>query len=92
MVALGRGREQATLRETVEALAEPTGGRALFAEKPSELGETFTALLDELTHQYLLGYESTNVAKDGAWRKLEIDLPGTSYRVRARQGYFAPAK
>ena len=39
MVALGRGREQATLRETLEALAEPSGGRALFAEKPDELGE-----------------------------------------------------
>ncbi len=39
MVALGRGREQATLRETLEALAEPSGGRALFAEKPEELGE-----------------------------------------------------
>ncbi len=38
MVALGRGREQATLRETLEALAEPSGGRALFAEKPEDLG------------------------------------------------------
>ena len=92
MVALGRGREQADLRETVAALAEPTGGRALFAEKPSELGETFTELLNELTHQYLIGYESTNPAKDGAWRKLEVEVPGTPYRVRARQGYFAPDK
>jgi Ca-activated chloride channel homolog len=92
MVALGRGRQEANLRETLDALAEPTGGRALFAEKPSELGDAFAELLNELTNQYLLGFESTNAAKDGLWRKLEVDVPGTPYRVRARQGYFAPAK
>jgi Ca-activated chloride channel family protein len=92
MVALGRGREQADLRETVQALSEPTGGRGLFADTPADLDKAFTELLDELTHQYLIGFESTNKAKDGAWRKLEVEVPGTSYRVRARQGYFAPDK
>jgi VWFA-related protein len=92
MVALGRGRQQANLRKTVQALAEPTGGRALFADKPSALGDTFAELVTELTHQYLIGYESTNQARDGGWRKLAVDLPGTNYHVRARQGYFAPAK
>lgn len=89
-VALGRGREQASLRETLEALAEPTGGRVIVAERPSELGVAFSELLDELTHQYLLGYESTNPKRDGGWRKLEVEIPGTNHRVRARQGYFAP--
>lgn len=92
MVALGRGREQAKLREIVEALAEPTGGRALFAEKPSELGEMFGKILNELKNQYLIGYESTNKVRDGGWRKLVVEVPDTRYRVRARQGYFAPAK
>lgn len=90
MVALGRGREQKNLRETLEALSEPSGGRALFADRPSDLGETFAELLDELTNQYLVGYESTNPKKDGAWRKLEVEVPGTRHRVRARQGYFGP--
>lgn len=89
-VALGRGREQASLRETLEALAEPTGGRVIAAERPSALGAAFGELLEELTHQYLVGYESTNAKQDGAWRKLEVDIPGTNHRVRARQGYFAP--
>lgn len=90
MVALGRGREVADLREIVQALAEPTGGRGLFADSPADLDDAFAELLNELTHQYLIGYESTNAAKDGAWRKLEVEVPGTNYRVRARQGYFAP--
>lgn len=88
-VALGRGREQASLRETLEALAEPTGGRVIVAERPSELGAAFGELLNELTHQYLVGYESTNAKRDGAWRKLEVHIPGTNHRVRAREGYFA---
>jgi Ca-activated chloride channel family protein len=92
MVALGRGREQATLRETLEALAEPSGGRALFADKSEDLGNAFAELLNELTHQYLIGFESANTLQDGAWRKLEVDLPGTNHKVRARQGYFASSK
>jgi Ca-activated chloride channel family protein len=90
MVALGRGKEIADLRETIQALAEPTGGRALFADNPSDLDAAFAELLDELTHQYLIGYESTNVARDGAWRKLEVEVPGTTHRIRARQGYYGP--
>jgi Ca-activated chloride channel homolog len=92
MVGLGRGRQDSNLRETLEALTEPTGGRALFADRPSDLGKTFADVLNELTHQYLIGYESTNPARDGAWRTIELDLPDTRYRVRARQGYFAPDK
>ena len=90
MVALGRGREAKVLRETLEALAEPSGGRVLFAHRPADLGDTFAKLLDELTHQYLLGYESTSTTKDGAWRRLEVEVPGLRHRVRARQGYFGP--
>jgi VWFA-related protein len=91
-VALGRGREQANLRETLEALAEPSGGRALFAERPAELPKVFAELRTELAHQYLIGYESTNAKPDGSWRRLSVELPGTNYRVRSRQGYFAPSQ
>ncbi len=89
-VGLGRGREIKALRETLESLADPSGGRALFADRPADLGDTFAQLLDELTHQYLIGYESTNAKIDGAWRRLEVEVPGTRHRVRARQGYFGP--
>jgi hypothetical protein len=40
--------------------------------------------------EIVVGYESTNLKNDGAWRRLEVTLPGTDHRVRARQGYFAP--
>jgi Ca-activated chloride channel family protein len=91
-VGLGRGREQANLRETLEALAEPSGGRALFAERPAELDKVFAELRTELAHQYLVGYESTNAKLDGSWRKLSVEIPGRNFRVRSRQGYFAPSQ
>jgi len=46
--------------------------------------------------QYTLGYLSTNPARDGRWRRLEIKVTraGASrardIRVMVRKGYFAP--
>jgi Ca-activated chloride channel family protein len=92
MVGLGEGRERQKLKETLESLAAPSGGRALFAERPSDLARAFGELVEELKHQYVLGFESTNSKRDGAWRQLSLELPNTTHRVRARQGYFGPSR
>jgi Ca-activated chloride channel family protein len=92
MVGLGQGREDAKLKQTLESIAEPSGGRALFAERSSDLARAFGEVVEELKHQYLLGYESTNSKRDGTWRKLTVEVPNTNHRVRARQGYYAPSK
>jgi VWFA-related protein len=92
MVGLGAGLAQKRLKETLESLADPSGGRALFAERPSDLAKAFGEVVEELKHQYLLGYESTNARRDGAWRRLSVELPNTNHRVRARQGYFGPSR
>ena len=90
MVALGRGVKEAQLRTGIDRLVDLSGGRALFVEKSDQLDEPFAAILDELSHQYILGYESKNVKRDGAWREVKLEIPGTNYSVRARQGYRAP--
>ena len=90
MVGLGRGREQKELRQTLESLAEPSGGRAIFAERPADLKRAFGDILQELTHQYVLGFAPASARRDGAWRTLTVDLPGLQHKVRAREGYFAP--
>lgn len=89
-VALGRARELKELRDTLMSLTDTSGGQTIFAERPEELGRAFGEVLESLKHQYLIGYESTNPKKDGSWRRLSVDVPGGRYRVRARQGYFAP--
>ena len=90
MVALGRGVKEAQLKTGIERLVDLSGGRALFVERSDQLDEPFAEILDELSHQYVVGYESTNAKRNGSWREVKVEVPGTSYSVRARQGYRAP--
>ena len=92
MVALGSGVQRAHLKSGIEKLVDLSGGRALFVERSDRLDGPFAEILEELANQYLIGYQSTNTKRDGAWREIELELPKHSYSVRARQGYRAPEK
>jgi Ca-activated chloride channel family protein len=92
MVALGRGARNPALKSSIERLVDVSGGRALFVEQAEQLDEPFAEILDELSNQYLIGYESNNTKRDGSWREIKLELPHHGYSVRARQGYNAPAK
>ena len=86
-VGLGRGASIATLKEKLEALAEVSGGRALFAERTSNLSEAFADVVESLTSQYTIGFEP---ARDGRLHRIEIRLAKGGFRIRARQSYTAP--
>jgi VWFA-related protein len=88
MIAQGRGVSQEYLRKIMTRLTATTGGRAIFTESIDELHTAFAELLDELSHQYLLGYQPTNTKRDDAWRAITVKVQGYS-DVRARQGYRA---
>jgi Ca-activated chloride channel family protein len=90
MIGLGRGVEVAALKTIMQRLVEPTGGRALLTDNIDQLHNAFSELLEELSNQYLLGYESTNTKRDDTFRKISVRVDGQS-RVRARQGYRAVA-
>jgi len=90
MIGQGRGVTMDSLKRIMERLSVPTGGRALFTDSVDELHVAFADLLDELSNQYLLGYQSTNSKRDDAWRKIKVDVDG-HHDVRARQGYRALA-
>jgi len=91
MIGQGRGVEVEALKQVMTRLTEPTGGRALFTESVNELHAAFDDLLDELSHQYLLGYEPTNAARDGQFRKIAVHVDGYP-QIRARQGYRPSAR
>lgn len=91
IVAEGRGLKMEALKKTMSRLAGATGGRLVAAEKVEDLNEAFTTLLDELSHQYLLGYTSTNPNHDGTLRRLRVEVDGR-HQVRAREAYRAPEK
>jgi VWFA-related protein len=90
MIGQGRGVTMEPLRRVMERLSTPTGGRALFTENVDELHTAFADLLDELSNQYLLGYQSTNSKRDDQWRRIKVSVEGHG-DVRARQGYRALA-
>jgi Ca-activated chloride channel family protein len=92
MIGQGRGVTMEPLKKIMNRLSTPTGGRALFTDSIDELRGAFADLLDELSNQYLLGYASTNTARDDAWRRIRVDVDG-HHDIRARQGYRAtPSK
>jgi len=88
MIGQGRGVTMDALKKVMERLANPTGGRALFTDSIDELHDSFADLLDELSNQYLLGYEPINTKHDDVWRKIKVEVDG-HHEVRARQGYRA---
>ena len=60
-----------------------------------DLDAMYGKIAGEVQAQYVLGYVSTNTARNGEWRKVEIRVKapqGQRIQVRTRQGYFAPAR
>jgi Ca-activated chloride channel family protein len=48
----------------------------------------------ELKSQYLIGYKSTNLSRDGKWRpvRVKVNPPrNMKLNVRAKTGYYAPS-
>ena len=88
MIAQGRGISQDYLKKTMQRLTVPTGGRLFTTDSVDQLQDAFEQLLDELSHQYLLGYQPSNPARDDTWREIKVQVDGHA-NVRARQGYRA---
>ena len=92
MIAQGRGISQDYLKKTMQRLTVPTGGRTFTTDSVDQLHGAFAELLDELSNQYLLGYQPSNTTRDDTWREIKVLVDGRP-NVRARQGYrAAPVK
>lgn len=77
-------------------LAEGTGGRSLSSRTNTyELGNICSQIVKEVKNQYLLGYRSTNQAKDGKWRNIAVKLTTPNgigkLNTRPKKGYYAPS-
>ncbi len=76
--------------QALRKLAYETGGRVLYPTNFGQLGNVYAEVDDELRNQYTLGYISTNTAKDGTYRKIEVAVAEPGASVSARPGYYAP--
>ena len=78
-------------QETLGTLAADTGGTAFL--DTNDFGPAFIQVQRDMSAYYLIGYSSTNAAKDGKFRRINVRLRDTSsgHRIEARSGYYAEA-
>jgi Ca-activated chloride channel family protein len=81
-------------RGALKDLAQRTGGRAFFPDKKFDLNAAFDEIERELRTQYLIAYSSTNKKRDGAYRKITIEVVNPELKkekleIRHRPGYYA---
>ena len=71
-------------------LAKETGG--FMIDNTNDLGKGVAQMQVDRTTYYLLGYQPTNVAMDGKFRKVSVKVKRGKYTVRARPGYVAASR
>jgi len=76
--------------KTLENLARETGGKVFFPFKVEELDGAFQQINQELRSQYSIGYISTNLQRDGRFRKIEVKVPDRGLKLNYRKGYYGP--
>ena len=74
----------------MRTLAQETGGRSFFPAKIEDLAGVYSQIADELASQYTLGYSSRNPRRDGAWRRIVVQVSRPNATPRTKRGYYAP--
>src|SRR4030095_15260739 len=82
--------EEGSLRK----LTDQTGGRAYFPRNERDLQDAFSQIQRDLREQYLVAYSPSNKARDGSYRRIEIQIVNPSrkqqnLKLNYRSGYFA---
>jgi len=78
-----------TTQETLVTLASDTGGRAFLDS--NDFSQVFKGVQQDTSTYYLLGYRSSNPARDGCYRRIAVKVNVPSVKIDYRRGYYAPA-
>ncbi len=76
-------------QEVLATLSSDTGGKAFFDN--NDFAPAFQQVQNDTASYYVLGFHSTNPARDGSYRKLEIRVNRPDVKLSYRPGYYAPA-
>ena len=77
-------------QETLGTLASDTGGK-LFVDS-NDFAPAFQQVQHDTEAYYIIGFRSTNLARDGSYRHLTISLVNhPEAKLEYRPGYYAPA-
>jgi len=93
-IGIGDSKGEGVNKGAVREIAERTGGRAFFPKKTDDLQSAFAEIERELRTQYLIAYSSSNKKRDGAYRKITVEIANPALKtekleIRHRPGYFA---
>ncbi len=86
-------REAEHAKRALDALTLATGGQVWYPNDLSEVDGIAREVAHEIRNQYILGYNSSNQALDGSFRRIRVavNAPGDPI-VRTRSGYYASAE
>jgi Ca-activated chloride channel family protein len=75
----------------LEALAERSGGEAMFPHDAPTLSASFNKLRNVIRSRYFIAYKPANFVPDGRYRFIHVmgTKNGQHFKVRTRQGYYA---
>jgi VWFA-related protein len=74
-------------QDTLTTIAEDTGGRAFF--DTNNFTGVFDRVVKDTSAYYVLGYSSTNAARDGRFRRITVKLKRSDLTLDYRSGYYA---
>jgi Ca-activated chloride channel family protein len=79
---------------SLKKITSQTGGRAYFPRSESDLRKAFVQIQQDLREQYLIAYSPTNKARDGSYRRIQIEvidpeLKKQKLKLNYRPGYFS---
>ena len=74
-------------QDTLTTIAEDTGGRAFF--DTNSFTGVFDRVINDTSAYYLLGYSSTNAARDGRFRRITVKVKRSDLKLDYRSGYYA---
>ncbi len=74
---------------TMDQLATDTGGRAIYTT--NDVAATLTRDIWDGAHYYTVAYTPSNEKMDGTFRRIEVKLTESKYKLAYRRGYYADA-
>jgi VWFA-related protein len=76
-------------QEVMANLSSDTGGKAFFDS--NDFSGAFDRIQKDTSAYYVIGYHSTDLRRDGRYRRLSVKINRGDVKLEYRPGYYAPA-
>jgi VWFA-related protein len=76
-------------QEVMATLSSDTGGKAFFDS--NDFSGAFDRIQKDTSAYYVIGYHSTDLRRDGRYRRISVKINRPDVKLEYRPGYYAPA-